>query len=326
MSDRPRTRQTPTAPELEPLFGPAIETDPVAWAEHDLGAGPVRFGLDRPNQRLKMIGATGDDLEQDEFRRLLDAVDDPDSDFDKLIVYGRTADELPWIRAGLVREGKIDDFFRDGSDAQVWVRFDGPRDHNPDEAEHFDIVMDCLEKDERVPPPVSPGYHFRRLGTDDLPRLGPMLRSAFPEYPNALDDPSLREKILTGANLFGALESSNGELAAVASAEIDRVERNAEMTDCVTDPEHRGNGLMAQLLWKLEQELFQDTRITALYTLARAGEVGMNSTFSRLGYRFTGRMLNNCRMPTGWESVNVWCRDSGLRFDGTLARGPRSTP
>lgn len=319
MSARPQTSRTPTAPELAPLFGPAAGSGAYARAERDYGSGPVRFRLDRPNRRLKAIGVTGADLGHEEFRRLVDTVDDPESEFDKLIIYGRSADELPWIRAGLFREGKIDAFFLDGSDAQVWVRFAGRRDHNADEAEHFEIVMDCLDKDDRVPPPVSPGYHFRRLSTDDLPRLGPMLRAAFPEYPSALDDATLREKILTGANLFGALEASDGTLAAVASVEIDRVERNAEMTDCVTAPDHRGSGLMAQLLWKLEQELFDDTRITALYTLARAGEVGMNATFSRLGYRFTGRMLNNCRMPTGWESVNIWCRDSAPRFDG--ARG-----
>ena len=312
MSATPRTSTQSLA--LETLFGPEQGERPVAWTEKDSGSGTLRLGMDRPNRRLKMIGASSEDLELHEFGLLVQALDDEGSTFDKLIVYGRSADELPWIRAGLFREGRIDSFFQDGSAAHVWVRMGGGRDHNEDEAEHFDIVMSCLEKEIRVPPPVSTGYHFRRLGIEDVPELGVLLRDAFPDYPIDIGDAALRENILTGSNLFGALVSSDGELAAVASAEIDRIERNAEMTDCVTHPDHRGNGLMAQLLWKLEEALHAETSITALYTLARAGEVGMNATFARLGYHFAGRMLNNCRMPTGWESMNIWCRDSAPRF------------
>ena len=50
--------------------------------------------------------------------------------------------------------------------------------------------------------------------------------------------------------------------------------------------------------------------ITDLYTLARADEIGMNCVFRKLGYDFCGRLVNNCRMPNGWESMNVWCKQS----------------
>lgn len=314
MSALPNPSKDPSERALESLFGPELVARSSAWIERASGSGVLRFGLDRPNRRLKMVGASSDDLERDEFGLLAQALDDGDSAFDKLIVYGRSADELPWIRAGLFREGEIDSFFQDKSAAHVWVRIGSGRDQNENEASHFDTVMRCLEKDVRIPPPVSAGYHFRRMELSDVPHLGPLLRDAFPEYPVDIEDAALRESMLSGANLFAGLVSSDGELAAVASAEIDRIERNAEMTDCVTHPDHRGNGLMAQLLWKLEEELHDETGITALYTLARAGEFGMNATFARLGYRFTGRMLNNCRMPTGWESMNIWCRDSTPRF------------
>jgi hypothetical protein len=36
----------------------------------------------------------------------------------------------------------------------------------------------------------------------------------------------------------------------------------------------------------------------------------VNCAFAKLGYKYTGRLVNNCRMPTGWESMNVWCKTS----------------
>jgi putative beta-lysine N-acetyltransferase len=97
-------------------------------------------------------------------------------------------------------------------------------------------------------------------------------------------------------------------MAAVASAEIDGARRNAEMTDCATRPSERGRGLMVWILRALERDLAREEGIIDLYTLARADEVGMNCAFAKLGYDYTGRLVNNCRMPNGWESMNVWCR------------------
>ncbi len=65
---------------------------------------------------------------------------------------------------------------------------------------------------------------------------------------------------------------------------------------------------MARLLFRLELDVFEHCGISDFYTLARACEVSMNCVFAKLGYGYTGRLVNNCRMPTGWESMNVWCK------------------
>ena len=54
------------------------------------------------------------------------------------------------------------------------------------------------------------------------------------------------------------------------------------------------------------------------FTLARAREIGVNCAFKKLGYCFGGRLKKNSLMPTGYESMNVWYKDSALldlRFD-----------
>lgn len=284
--------------------------------EFELASGPVQVVLDRPNRRVKIQGVQAADLDDPLMRGLEQLVREyRDTGIDKLIVYARGADEMPWVRRGYFREGHIERFFADHAPAHLWVRFGADRELSAHEAEHHHDVLECLAKEPRIPPPEAEGYRFRLAGEDDVPRLGALLRETFPDYPSSLDDDALRGKIRRGENLFGLLETTDSELAAAASAEIDARNRSAEMTDCATAPGHRGQGLMARLLWQLEAELYQRHHITDLYTLARAGQMGMNSTFARLGYSYCGRLVNNCRMPTGWESMNVWCRDSASRFE-----------
>lgn len=315
MSASEPSRTAPGSRKVADLFGPDAAEADFASVDVELDSGPVQFALDRPNRRLKAIGITADDLDHPALRALEGLVADSErSGFGKLIVYARGDEEMAWVRRGYFREGHIERFFADRSPAHLWVRFAGEREVSADEAEHHRAVLACLEKDPRIPPPLAEGYRFRVATVEDVPALGSLLRATFPEYPSSLDDDALAEKIRRGANLFGLLETADGQLAAAASAEIDARNRSAEMTDCATDPDHRGQGLMAYMLWRLEEALHGSLGITDLYTLARAGQMGMNSTFARLGYSYCGRLVNNCRMPTGWESMNVWCRSTAARF------------
>lgn len=283
-----------------------------------LPSGSVEVIIDRPNSRTKIIGVEAADLDSPLVQGLVDLTDDEDSNFDKLVLYARDQTEVPWVRAGFLREAELDGFFVDGTPAQLWARFGSRRERTEDEAHHHEVVAGCLEKTPAPPAPMPRGLRYRIAGVGDAARIGRILRETFPEYPSRLDDMTLASKIRSGTSLFAVIETSMGSIVAVASAEMDHERQNAEMTDCATLPEHRGQGLMRQLLWRLEQDLATRTPITSLYTLARAGEFGMNATFARLGYSFTGRLINNCRMPTGWESVNAWCRNSAvpLRVDG----------
>lgn len=276
---------------------------------------PLHLDPDRPNRRLKLIGVQPDDLSAPELRAYERVIDTPVSGFDKLIHYTSSPDEMPWIRRGFRCEGTIDGFFANGTGARLWARFAPGRDVSPGEAEHHAIVVRCLEKAVRVPPPPPAGWRCTVADPEDAGPVGVLLRATFSAYPSALDDRTLRRKIRTGSSLFLHLVTADGELAAVASAEIDFARGNAEMTDCATAPGHRGQGLMGTLLRELEVHLYERNQITDLYSLARAGELPMNSTFARLGYRFGGRLINNCRMPSGWESMNIWTRSSADRLD-----------
>jgi hypothetical protein len=34
----------------------------------------------------------------------------------------------------------------------------------------------------------------------------------------------------------------------------------------------------------------------------------MNTALARLGYRFRGRLMNNCHIMGGFEDMNIWVR------------------
>ena len=80
-----------------------------------------------------------------------------------------------------------------------------------------------------------------------------------------------------------------------------------ELTDCSTQPEYRGRGLMQALLTDLMDDLVQLGYPTA-FTLARARIPGMNLAFQRLGFELQGTMAQSCRIGEGIEDINVWSR------------------
>lgn len=79
------------------------------------------------------------------------------------------------------------------------------------------------------------------------------------------------------------------------------------MTDCATIEEYRGHSLSERLLGILEHEVLKHGSFI-LYTLARAQSYGMNRVFYKLGYRYQGRLINNCHIACSFEDMNLWVR------------------
>ena len=83
------------------------------------------------------------------------------------------------------------------------------------------------------------------------------------------------------------------------------VEHNTETLDFATLPEWLGNRFARHLLARMEQEM-KAKGIKTTYTIARAASPGINSTFGRAGYHFSGRLKNNTNISGSIESMNVW--------------------
>jgi putative beta-lysine N-acetyltransferase len=147
-------------------------------------------------------------------------------------------------------------------------------------------------------------FVLRRCDESDIDKMAAIYRTVFPTYPFPIYDPSyLLETMHSHVVYFGA--EAEGELVALSSAEIDTSANNVEMTDFAALLKWQRNSLSGHLLLRMEEEMKRQGIKTA-YTIARAMSPGINITFSKLGYTYGGRLINNTNISAHIESMNVW--------------------
>lgn len=155
------------------------------------------------------------------------------------------------------------------------------------------------------------GYLYRTLGKSDVDLMAKTYSRVFQTYPFPIHDPSYLHRTMDdNVVYFGACKGN--DIVALASAEMDIDSQNAEMTDFATLPGYRGKGIATYLLHRMEHEM-QRRGIKTTYTIARATSVGINVVFLRMGYRYSGTLVNNTNISGSLESMNVWYK----HFSGT---------
>ncbi|MEK8088402.1 GNAT family N-acetyltransferase [Thermithiobacillus plumbiphilus] len=265
---------------------------------------------DPHNARAKIYGITASDFSGSS--RCLELLRTPPerSGFSKVTVYTRPGQEGVWQALGFRREAVIHGFFQDRCDAHLWACYTDPtRAVDPRAREHAQTLRQVSTGSTTpVAASLPPGHACDPAAPELAGELSGLLRATFCEYPSPLEPAYIRQCIETGSHHFRVIRDARGEIVAAASAEIDLEQRSAELTDCATRPDQRGRGLMGVLLSALEEDLRNAYGIQDVYTIARADEPGINRAFAKRAYQFTGCLVNNCRMPLGWESMNVWCR------------------
>lgn len=211
----------------------------------------------------------------------------------------------PFVQAGYQQEAHIPRFFAGQTDVAFMSRFRKPERANlsADQKSAIQSVLDlaAARQDDATSRPQAP---TRRLLEDDTPDLANLYREVFPSYPFPIFNADyLRHTMATHIRYYGTFDGDR--LVAAASAETDPEGRNAEMTDFATAPDQRKKGLAVALLLAMESDM-EDAGFITLYTIARALSAGMNITFARCGYAFSGTLVNNTQISGGIESMNVW--------------------
>ena len=147
------------------------------------------------------------------------------------------------------------------------------------------------------------GITLRRLDKADYEQITEIYREVFVTYPFPIYNPGfILKSIEDGTQYYGA--EIEGKLVALASAEIDKKGKNAEMTDFATLPQFRGRSLAVLLLGEIEKAM-KVQGITTLYTIARLNSVGMNKTFLKMNYCYSGTLIKNTHIAGKIESMNV---------------------
>jgi len=149
------------------------------------------------------------------------------------------------------------------------------------------------------------GWKTGTMKPEDAQTMADLYRHVFETYPFPIHDPEyLRSTMDSHVRYFGIRDDA-GRLTALASAEMDCLAGNVEMTDFATLAECRGKGLASILLAHMEKEMAK-AGIDTAYTIARAHATGMNIVFARQGYAFAGTLPNNTQIKGDLESMNVW--------------------
>lgn len=148
------------------------------------------------------------------------------------------------------------------------------------------------------------GFEFRKLEERDAEDLAELYKVVFKTYPFPIHDPSFIKQVMKDYVIyFGIFDGDR--LVSASSCETDEKSQNVEMTDFATHPEYRGKSFGTILLNEMEKYM-RKHKYLCTYTIARAMSAAMNITFAKLGYKFSGTLINNTNISGKIESMNVW--------------------
>jgi beta-lysine N6-acetyltransferase len=264
----------------------------------------VRLFFDYYNRRLKVVGYDAENYGA-MLKRLAYLADH--NDFDKIFVKAGKEDFQQFLSHGYTMEGVLRYYFR-GEDAYVLSRFSSSeRAQSEQLLEEAQLIEKLIYKSKSGGTHTLPSEcRVVKATKDDISDLVAIYRGVFETYPSPLTNPDYVQATMKRNVLYRMVKHGDKALAA-ASAELNHKHSNAEMTDCATAPEAQGRGLMQHLLVALEDDL-RGEGIDTAYTLARGLSYGMNRAFFRLGYEFSGRLINNCDIFGQYEDMNIWVK------------------
>ncbi len=226
--------------------------------------------------------------------------------------YGKIVAKIPswaydgFISSGYKKEAIIPRYFLDGTDLYFVSRFlDKSRSKDPRTEYCDDVIETSLAKDKNKKAAcLGTKYHYKILEDNDADEIAAIYRQVFKTYPFPIFEKEYILKTMRDNLIYFGIFNGN-MLVSVSSTEIDKENNSVEMTDFSTLPEYRGNGFAGYLLFNMENEM-KKRNIRTFYTIARSMSYGMNITFAKNSYIYSGRLINNTNISGSIESMNIW--------------------
>lgn len=226
---------------------------------------------------------------------------------EKLIVKARSEDLIHLYEKCLQPEAVVDRYFL-GSDAHLFSKFytveRKKSDHWITEDGMIHSIYQLGTADKPFPPKE---FELKKADESCSEELSELYSKVFQIYPTPLHDPEYVRKTMKEGTIYYVF-FQQGKIVSAASAEVNSFYKNAELTDCATLKEHRKYGLMKIILSELEGELKRQG-IFCAYSIARSLSFGMNAVLFQLGYKYRGRLMNNCYIYDKLENMNMWVKN-----------------
>ncbi|MBD3314697.1 MAG: putative beta-lysine N-acetyltransferase [Chitinivibrionales bacterium] len=229
-----------------------------------------------------------------------------DNEYGKIFAKIPTVHEKEFTTRGYVVEAEVPRFFGGKTTLVMVSKFKDTRRAESAMGEKGKHIVEQARQAAKNPPHVHlrPEYTCAACTGEDVDEMAAIYRQVFESYPFPILDPSfLRAGMAEDTAYYGVRHE--GRLVALASAEIDREDLNAELTDFATIPEYRRKGLARYLLDTAEEHL-RKIGIIMGYTIARAASRGMNTVFAQRGYAYGGTLVRNTNICGRIEDMNVW--------------------
>lgn len=208
---------------------------------------------------------------------------------------------------GYRTEAFIPDFYGGKEDVVFMSKFydDGRKDIDKDESEVLEKVLkftkrldECIDLDEK--------FYFRELTLSDLHEASRLYALIFPTYPFPIfEEEYLIETFNDNVDYYGIFKKEDDKIVALGSSEKDMTNMNVEMTDFAVNPDYRGHNFAVYILQRMEEEMKNKGYFTA-YTIARTISYGMNYTFQKMSYKYSGTVIKNTNISDRFESMNIW--------------------
>ncbi|HEX3030762.1 MAG TPA: putative beta-lysine N-acetyltransferase [Bacillota bacterium] len=258
--------------------------------------------VDHTNQRLKLLEHQG--VSEESIKKIISFA--RQEGLGKIITNCHIRLLAPFTNSGFVIEGIINRFYQ-GEDAFCVSYFlDAKRGKASNWKKEEAILYQCLRDTRPFMPRAHEDYSIRQATVHDIPQMVRLFSSVFSTYPSPVFSGQYLKQVMSQHVLFRVAEQ-DGRVVSVASAEMNPGNLNAEITDCATYPAYRGRAILSSLIHCLEADLKGKGYRTG-YSLARAINPGINKAFSRLGYKFSGRLVNNCHICGEYEDMNIWVK------------------
>lgn len=264
----------------------------------------TKIYVDYPNRRVKIIDI--DRISSETLKKIIDF--SVDENLDKIICNCDSESIEVLEEAGFKMEGKIDGYFK-GKDGFCMSYFlSKKRKISCNLYIKNLLIKQCLElKDTFIYDSNKYEYYIRDAEEKDINEMVKLFSAVFSTYPSPIyNEQYLRQTM--HENVLYKVADYNGKIVGIASADMDRDNLNAEITDCATYLDYRGKGILSNIIHSLEKDLKKEGFIT-LYSLCRAINPGINIVLSKHNYKFTGRLINNCNICGAFEDMNIWIKN-----------------
>ncbi len=248
-------------------------------------------------------------LNRDDFPEIINQIDvlAKTYDYSKIFVKVPSWAKQRFEVSGYKTEAYIPNFYNGTDDAFFMAKYLNPVREIKSDNELINKIIATAQNIEPINAAdlyLKDNLKYDLLTQNDVRELAEVYKKVFETYPFPIHDPAYLIKTMNDNVVYFGIWD-NDTLIAVSSCEMNIADRNVEMTDFATLPEYRSKGLASYLLMKMENEMLERGMITA-YTIARAASYGMNITFAKHRYIYTGTLINNTNIFGGIESMNVW--------------------